>query len=170
MPVFVGLLRAINVGGTGMLAMKELAGLCTGIGFENVRTYIQSGNVIFESELTEKRIQAELERMLAERMGKKIDVMVRTAAELRAILDANPFPDREPAKVAVLFSSKTIPKELIDELKAPGGEQLHAGKREIYIYYPVGLGKSKLRLPAKLGALTARNINTVGKLAALAAT
>ncbi|HUZ65645.1 MAG TPA: DUF1697 domain-containing protein, partial [Acetobacteraceae bacterium] len=82
MSVFIALLRAINVGGTGMLPMKALAALCADLGFGKVRTYIQSGNVVFESSLSEDGVQAGLEQALAEKMGKRIDVVVRTAREL----------------------------------------------------------------------------------------
>ena len=167
MSTFVGLLRAINVGGTGMLPMKELSALCEGLGFEKVRTYIQSGNVILETTLSEKNVKTALEQALTEKMGKKIDVLVRSASELRAILQANPFPDAPPAKVAVVFLSGPVPKTLLEDLPAPGGEEVRGGNREIYIFYPNGMGRSKLKLPAIGGATTARNINTVAKLVAM---
>ncbi len=169
MSIFVALLRAVNVGGTGMLPMKELSAICVKLGFEKVRTYIQSGNVIFESALPERDIQAKLEQVLTKKMGKKIDVMVRSASELRSILEANPFPEAEPAKVMVVFLSHAAPKGILDNLAAPGGEEVRPGTREIYIYYPNGMGRSKLKLPPSLGAATARNINTVAKLVAMTA-
>ena len=105
MTTFIGLLRAVNVGGTGMLPMKILAAMCGDLGFANVRTYIQSGNVVFQSKLTREKTQAALERALAAHMGKKVDVMLRDLAELKAVLKANPFPEGEPAKIIVAFSS-----------------------------------------------------------------
>lgn len=164
MATFIALLRAINVGGTGMLPMKELSAMCLELGFEKVRTYIQSGNVVFESSLTEKTVQTRLEQVLIKRMGKKIDVIVRTASELLRVLEANPFAEMEPAKVIVLFLPSPVPTGLLNDLVAPGGEQVRSGKREIYIYYPNGMGRSKLKLPATGGPTTARNINTVAKL------
>jgi uncharacterized protein (DUF1697 family) len=166
--IFVALLRAINVGGTGMLPMKDLSAICTDLGFKKVRTYIQSGNVIFESALPEENVRAGLDQVLTRRMGKKVDVMVRSASELRSILEANPFPDAPPAKVAVLFLSHPAPKGILDNLAAPGGEEIRLANREIYIYYPNGMGRSKLKLPPTCGAATARNINTVTKLVAMA--
>ena len=142
--------------------------MCEGLGLDKVRTYIQSGNVIFESALSEKAARGRLEELLAKRMGKKMDVMVRTATELRAILDANPFPDAAPAKVSVIFMSGPVPKDVLKDATAPGGEKLGAGKRELYIYYPEGMGRSKLKIPRLKESGTARNINTVGKLVALA--
>jgi len=167
MTVFVALLRAINVGGTGMLPMKDLAALCTGCGLKDVRTCIQSGNVVFKSTLSERSITARLEKALAERMGKKVDVMLRTAVELRAALKANPFPHGKPAQVVVLFLAAPAPKGLLDGLAIPGPEEVHREGREIYIHYPNGIGRSKLKLPAAVVG-TARNLNTVARLAELA--
>ena len=96
-------------------------------------------------------------------MGKKIDVMVRTASELKSIFEANPFPHGKPAQVVVFFLAAPAPKDLLDGLSIPGPEEVHAAGREIYIHYPNGIGRSKLKLPsAALG--TARNLNTVAKL------
>ena len=148
--------------------MRDLSALCVDLGFSQARTYIQSGNVVFKSGLSKAQVQARLEGRLAERLGKKIDVMVRSAAELRAVLEANPFPQAQPARVAVIFLSRRPPKGMMDNLAAPGGEEVKLGKQEIYVYYPDGMGHSKLKLPTTGGAGTARNINTVAKLVALA--
>lgn len=142
--------------------------MCADIGFENVRTYIQSGNVVFKSRLGEKGIQAKLEKALEAKMGKKVDVVVRTAAELESVLKSNPFPDAIPAKVAVLFTSGAVPAGFAEKIVAPGGEEVQAAKREIYIYYPNGMGTSKLKLPRSETPFTARNINTVAKVLAIA--
>jgi uncharacterized protein (DUF1697 family) len=167
MTTYIALLRGINVGGTGILAMKDLAALCTRIGFGNPRTYIQSGNVLFESRLKEDEVRAKLTTALAAKMGKPIEVMVRTTAELRKILEGNPFPDREPAKVAVTFLGVRAPAKELEGLSGPGGEQVIAGLREVYVYYPDGMGRSKLKLPLGGAAATVRNINTVAKLLSL---
>jgi uncharacterized protein (DUF1697 family) len=167
MAVYIALLRGINVGGSGLLAMKDLVSLCTKCGFGNARTYIQSGNAIFESSLKEEGVRQALEKALAAKMGKPVDVIVRTAAEMRAVLEANPFPEKEPNKAVVLFLNGKPPADALRGLTGPAGEQVRAGKREIYVYYPEGQGRSKLRLPLKESA-TARNINTVAKLVALA--
>jgi uncharacterized protein (DUF1697 family) len=162
--IFIALLRGINVGGTGILQMKELAALCERLDFKDVRTYIQSGNVTFTSSLSEDAARSRLEKSLVVKMGKKIDVMVRTPAELRFVLSHNPFPNKEPAKVAVAFLCEPPPKDLLKNVVAPGGEQVQLGKREIYIYYPDGMGRSKLKLPLIGIASTIRNINTITKL------
>jgi len=168
MKVYIALLRGINVGGAGILAMKDLAGLCGKLGFANARTYIQSGNVIFECGLKEDAVRRKLEEALDAKMGKKIDVMIRTAAELRATLEANPFPDKEPNKVNVAFLAGKPPVEQLRGLTGPAGEQVRAGRREVYVYYPEGMGRSKLKLPLDGAAATIRNMNTVAKLTELA--
>jgi uncharacterized protein (DUF1697 family) len=167
MTAFVALLRAVNVGGTGKLSMSDLSKLCTKLGFKNVRTYIQSGNVIFESQLSETAIRTRLEEALTRVLGKRADVMVRTAAELQAVLDGNPFPNVEPARVGVYFQSDSVKKAQVTQVRGPDGEEVRLGKREFYIHFPNGMGKSKLKLPGGVG--TMRNINTVAKLAQLTA-
>ena len=110
MTVFVALLRAINVGGTGTLSMKELSAWCTNLGLVKVRTYIQSGNIVFESRLSEEAVRNKLEQTLAKNIGKRVDVVVRTASDLRSVLEANPFPDAQPEKIAVVFQSGPLPE------------------------------------------------------------
>ena len=150
-----------------MLPMKELSAMCSDLGFKNVRTYIQSGNVIFETPLAEKPVKSKLEEALAKRMGKQVDVAVRTSQELQTIIKGNPFSDVPPAKVAVFFLPTQAAKTLLENVVAPGGEEVRLGKREIYVYYPDGMGRSKLKVPLA-GQATARNINTVTKLVAMA--
>jgi uncharacterized protein (DUF1697 family) len=166
MTSYVALLRGINVGGTGLLPMQDLSRLCTECGLLSVRTYIQSGNVVFASAAAEKSIQAKLQKALAAKMGKPIHVMVRNAQEMRDVLAGNPFPDREPSKVAVAFLAEAPAGDLLQRMAAPGGEQVRIGRREIYIYYPDGMGQSKLKLTFA-GPATVRNINTVTKLVSM---
>jgi uncharacterized protein (DUF1697 family) len=93
MAVHIALLRAVNVGGTGKLPMAELKAICEGLGFRGVRTYIQSGNVVFASPLTQAAVKSRLEKALAARLGKPCAVLMRTAAELEATVAANPIPE-----------------------------------------------------------------------------
>jgi uncharacterized protein (DUF1697 family) len=167
MTTFVALLRAVNVGGTGKLPMKELVELCSDLGFDQVRTYIQSGNVVFKSKLSEKTVRTRLEKVLTERLGKPADVILRTATEMAAVWKGNPFPGAEPAKVGVFLMTDKVNKELMDRIVAPTGEEVRPGKRELYIYFPNGMGQSKLKIPGATG--TIRNINTVAKLVAMTA-
>jgi uncharacterized protein (DUF1697 family) len=148
--------------------MKELQALCTNLDLTNVRTYIQSGNVVFESRLSEAVLRSKLEAALSDRIGRRVSVMVRTASELRATLAANPFPDARRAQVGVVFLSATVPEALFAGLARPGGEELHAVKREVFIHYPNGMGRSKLKLPSDVADGTTRNLNTVAKLVAMA--
>ncbi|HEY3448660.1 MAG TPA: DUF1697 domain-containing protein [Myxococcales bacterium] len=165
--VYVALLRAVNVGGTGKLPMAELRALCEDAGFTGVSTYIQSGNVVLKSALPEKKVKATLEAALARKMGKPVGVSVRTGAELAAVLKANPFEKAQPNRVIVLFLDEVPAKGALDAVKIPGREQLSLKGRELFIHYPDGQGTSKLKLPlAKDG--TGRNLNTVAKLAELA--
>ena len=169
MTSYACLLRAVNVGGTGKLPMATLRAMCEAAGFTEVRTYIASGNVVLRSASSARQVQATLEASLARYAGKPVAVLVRTAAEMAAVLDANPFPDAAPNRVVVVFLDQPPPPDALHQASGQAGEQLVLGRREIYVHYPDGMGDSKLKVPgAKAG--TARNLNTVGKLAGMAAT
>ncbi len=167
MPAYVALLRAVNVGGTGKLSMADLRALCEAAGFSDVRTYIQSGNVVFGSRLAEARVKATLESRLAAHMGKPVGVIVRRASEMADVVKRNPFPERPPNRVVAVFLDAPAPKRALADLVAPDGEQAQLSGREIFIHFPNGQGRSKLKLPAAAKG-TARNMNTVTKLAAMA--
>jgi uncharacterized protein (DUF1697 family) len=169
MTVYVALLRAINVGGSGKLPMTKLKMLCDDLGFEDVRTYIQSGNVIFESRKTEEAVRKGLEAALGKVLRHPADVALRTAAEMAMVLAGNPFAKAPPAKVGVAFLGKHVSKGMLKDVTIPGKEEVGLGRREVYIHFPDGMGRSKLKLPKAWGPATVRNINTVGKLAAMAA-
>ena len=168
MGTYIALLRGINVVGANQLAMRDLVALCGECGFARARTWIQSGNAIFESRLKEEAVRKKLESSLAAKMPKPVAVMVRTPAEMRAVLAANPFADKEPSKVLVAFVAGAMPENPLAGLVTPGGEQVRLGTREIYVFYPEGMGRSKFRLPLKGVPVTMRNINTVAKLVELA--
>jgi uncharacterized protein (DUF1697 family) len=168
MTSFVALLRAVNVGGTGKLPMQDLTGMCESAGFSSVRTYIASGNVIFESNLSEKKVREELERRLLAYAGKPVSVAVRTAAEMAEVLARNPFPDAPPNRTVAIFLDAAPPDTALESISGRTDERVALGRREIYVVYGVDMAGSKLKIPAaKTG--TARNMNTVAKLAALAA-
>lgn len=88
--------------------MKELTSLCSGIGFSNARTYINSGNVLFESDLSETELRIRLEEALQEKTAKDIPVVIRSVQELRSILSSNPFPETEPSTVGVMLFSGPV--------------------------------------------------------------
>src|SRR5438477_2866843 len=136
---YIALLRAVNVGGTGKLAMTDLMQMCADIGFRNARTVIASGNLILESADSAAQVKAKLEQRLREYAGKQIGVVVRTAAEMAVVLKSNPFPKAPASYTVAIF----LPS-LISSLCC----------------------RSRLKIPAAKSG-TARNMNTVGKLAAM---
>jgi uncharacterized protein (DUF1697 family) len=163
---YAALLRAVNVGGTGTLPMSKLRAMCVDAGFARVKTYIASGNVAFDSKAAPSKVKAVLETALREEMGKPVGVTIRSAAELRAILKTNPFRRAEPKYTYVIFLDTAPPADALDHVRGQRDEELRLAAREIYVHYPSGMGRSKLRIPAA-SAGTARNINTVTKLAEL---
>jgi uncharacterized protein (DUF1697 family) len=165
---YVALLRAVNVGGSGALPMAKLQAMCVDAGFTRIETYIASGNVIFDSKATATRVKAELESRLLAHAKKPVGVVVRTAAEMASVLEAHPFAKMEAKYTHVVFLDARPPRDALDHAVGVDGERMALGKREIFIHYPNGAGRSRLRIPAaKTG--TARNLNTVAKLAELAA-
>jgi uncharacterized protein (DUF1697 family) len=163
MPRFVALLRAVNVGGTGKLPMSELKSMCEELGFTNVRTYIASGNVVFDANLSEAKIKAQLELRLQTYAGKPVGVLIRDAAEMRSVRDSNPFPEAPGNRNLVIFLDTIPPADTIVKVTGQADEKIALGTREIHVYYGEGMGHSKLKIPAaKTG--TARNMNTVAKL------
>jgi uncharacterized protein (DUF1697 family) len=164
MTTYVALLRAVNVGGTGKLPMTELRKLCEDAGFTRVRTYIASGNVVFDSTLAKRAVQQALERSLEAYAGKPVGVLIRTGKEMAAILAANPFSDEAPNRTVAIFLDAAPPADTLEHITGRHHEQVALGKHEIYVHYGDGMAKSKLKIPAaKTG--TARNINTLAKLA-----
>src|ERR1700688_5043966 len=164
---YVALLRAVNLAGTGKLPMSELKSMCDSSGFLNTRTYINSGKVFSESKLSEAAVKAKLEKCMASYAGKPVDVMVRTGPEMAAILAKNPFKSRAPNATVAIFLEERPPKDALKTITGQAEEQVALGGREIYVHYGAGMGRSKLKIPAaKKG--TARNMNTVAKLAAWA--
>jgi uncharacterized protein (DUF1697 family) len=168
MPTYIALLRAVNVGGTGKLPMTELKAMCVAEGFADVQTYIASGNVVFASGLPAAMVKAALEKRLAAYAGKPVGVIIRTAMELAAVLKANPFPRAQPNFTVAIFLDGPPPANTLAAIKGRQDEEVRLGKREIYVAYASGMGRSKLKIPAATKG-TARNINTIGKLVELAA-
>lgn len=165
---FIALLRAVNVGGTGKLPMAELKTICEKAGFKSVRTYIASGNVVFQSTKSEAQVKAALESALAAYAGKPVGVLVRSAAEMAAVLAGSPFKDKPGNLAHALFLSERPAANTLETISGKADEEFRLGLREIYLFYPSGAGTSKLRIPAAKAG-TARNMNTVAKLAEMAA-
>jgi uncharacterized protein (DUF1697 family) len=168
MTAWVALLRAVNVGGTGKLAMSELKAMCDELGFASAKTYIASGNVVFTSRKSEAAIKAALEKRLEAYAGKPVGVLVRSADEMAAVLADNPFPKLAPNRTMALFLDHAPPADTLKSVRGQKDEKIRLGRREIYIHYGEGMAQSKLVIPAgKTG--TARNMNTVATLAKMAA-
>ncbi len=177
MPRYVALLRAVNVGGNRLVKMSDLRDLYVARGLRDVVTYIQSGNIVFSSESSDSMaLQSELEAAFATRFGFAGDTVVRDAAELAAIIARNPFagqPDRAPEWLVVLFladqPSPTAEADLRQSYAGP--ETFSVSGKEVFLYYPSGMGRSKLTNVLLERSLqtrgTARNWNTVLKLAAM---
>jgi uncharacterized protein (DUF1697 family) len=173
---WVTLLRAVNLGPHGRLVMAEFRAFLTGLGFEGVRTVVQTGNAVFdapgEGGALEKRMEAEAEKQL----GLKTAFIVRTADEWRKLVAANPYPRQaadDPAHT-VLMALRSEPaagglETLRQAIKGP--EIVELVGRDAHLHYPVDIGHSKVTsalVERKLGVTgTARNWNTVLKIAAL---
>ena len=165
MSIRIALLRGINVGGNKKVVMSELRELAERLGLREPRTLLQSGNLVFRSD----KPPAQLERLLEGELD-AVAVVVRTCEEWRAVVERNPFPEeakRDPGRLVVMSLKQASDASTI---VWPGREQLHGDGRHIYLYYPDGMGTSKLTtalIERKIGTLgTARNWNTVMKLAA----
>jgi uncharacterized protein (DUF1697 family) len=168
MPTFIALLRAVNVGGTGKLPMTELKSMCELAGFTSVRTYIASGNVVFDSAKPAAKVKAALEDALLRYAGKPVRVLLRTAAEMAEVAAANPFPQAAPNRTVAIFLDDAPPADTLACVTGRKDEEIALGKREIYVHYGEGMAQSKLKIRAA-GDGTARNINTIAKLAQMAA-
>ena len=166
MTAFVALLRAVNVGGR-KLVMADLKAVADKLGFDSARTYIASGNLLFASSGSERHVKSALEAALTKHMGKTVGVMVRTAKEMAAVAKANPFASEPGNTVVAVFLDEAPPADAAKMAKNVADERIALGTREIYVHYPSGQGQSKLRIPAAAKG-TARNMNTVIKLAELA--
>ena len=169
MASYIALLRAVNVGGTGKLPMAELKAMCEAAGFHSVSTYIASGNVLFRSRLSEAAVKAALEKRLLDYAGRRVGVAVRTAADMADVVAGNPFAGAPGNRVVAIFLDAPPPPGALEAaMGRADDEALALGAREIYVRYGAGMASSRLRIPAA-SAGTSRNMNTVARLATLAA-
>ena len=167
MTAYVALLRGVNLTGSTTLRIADLKAIAEELGFEQVRTYIASGNLLFTSAKGEAAIKTALEAAVKRHMARDVGVMVRTAKELAHVVEANPFAGEPGNKVVAIFFDEAPPAGAIKAATNIADERLALGSREIYVHYPSGQGRSKLDLRSR-AAGTARNMNTVAKLAELA--
>lgn len=170
---YIALLRAVNVGGTGKLPMSDLKLMCEDIGFQRVRTYIASGNVLFDSRLSAAKAKAALEARLFSYAGKSVGVVIRTVEEMAGVLAHNPFAEMPGNRVVAIFMDDVLTTAALSQATGQRDEKIAFGQnlrsaREIYVHYGDGIADSKLKIAAAKSG-TARNMNTVAKLAELAA-
>jgi uncharacterized protein (DUF1697 family) len=173
---YVALLRGVNIGPRNRVAMPALREALEEAGFEDVKTYVQSGNVVLSSRAKAETVRRKVERVVADRFGLEIPVVVRTRAELAAVVKRNLLGKlaTEPKRYQVSFLEKKVPAKTLKELEAVAAptEKVVAHGREIYAWHPTGVARSKLwaTLAGKdLGVTaTSRNWSTVEALLELA--
>lgn len=173
---YIALLRGINVGGNTMIRMSELKHTFAALGFANVVSYINSGNIAFDTRKTEeKKLVAKIEKAIEQDFGKKVSVMVREQEHIERVLANNPYDGEFEShkEMHVLFLASELPPEAKQSLAdaVPSGERFSIIGREIYCHLPMGvadsyLGRGQLEKLVKV-AVTARNWRTVQKLAEL---
>ncbi|NED96021.1 DUF1697 domain-containing protein [Phytoactinopolyspora alkaliphila] len=179
MPRYVALLRGINVGGNTKVNMAELRSWVTALGYTDVSTYINTGNVVFTvddepSALgTDAALAAELEEQIERESGLRIPVLVRSRDEIADAIAANPFPDADPSKLIMAFMRDEPDAATLDQWASvdSGDDEIAATGSVVYLHCPGGLGRSKLgeRLLGRRGPLgTTRNLRTVRRLLELA--
>jgi len=169
---FVAFLRGINLGPTNKISMPSLRAMAEDLGYTDVATYINSGNLIINSTKKAATVEREISKGIKDTFAHQIDVTVRTPARLRKILAANPYPDGNPSQVTVAFLTKSPPtdaKQKVAEI-AQAYEPFSFAGQEVYVHYSQGLGRSKLaeKFSAIIGvSSTVRNIRTIEKVLAL---
>jgi uncharacterized protein (DUF1697 family) len=175
MATLVSLLRGVNVGGHKKLKMSQLAELYGSLGFTDVRTYVQSGNVVFSHDGgAAERVAKQIEKELKSRLNLDVTIFLRTPDELGDLAERNPFKKYEPNRVHITFLStkpNEIPTNRIDAARARG-ELFSVQNREVFLFLPNGQGKTKLSNSFFEKVLnvraTTRNWNTVTALLKMA--
>lgn len=165
MTSYAALLRGVNLGGSNKVAMPTLRALAEKLGYGEVRTYINSGNLTFTSRKRPTTLVTELQAALATELGLRIDVAVRTRVQLTDVLAANPYPDGDPSRVTVAFLTAGVAEDSETRVAAlQKTEEVTFAADEVYVHYPDGIGTSKLavQLSKALGvSCTVRNVRTV---------
>lgn len=178
MPTYIALLRGINIGGHKVINMESLRDLFRDAGFEGVRSYIQSGNVLFESRFrSSAKLTDRLESMVSDRLGWQIPIMVRSAAELCHAFESNPFvsePGIDPARLHTIFLSRPLTRREATTLEpaSGSGDRAVSMGSEVYVHYPNGTARATVtyaRIETQFGlAATVRNWRTVTALVQMA--
>ena len=178
MPIVISMLRGVNVGGHNKIKMDALRALYESLKFTGCQTFIQSGNVIFKTkERNLAKLTSQIQTAIERRFGFRPDVILRTSDELRDVIARNPFAKRrsiEPGKLIIAFLAGAPAPQARDNLLKlkTDPEELRIDGRELYIYYPNGMGRSKLTWSLIERTLkvsgTCRNWNSVTKMLAIA--
>ena len=174
MPAYVAMLRGINVSGHKPIKMEDLRALCGDLGFWDVETYVQSGNIVLQSALENPNIIAKrIGTKIIESFGFEVPVIVRTSKEMRNVISNNPFLKEngiDSSKLHVTFLSEIVQKTSLQELAelSTSPDRFHPAPREIYVYCQIGYGRTKLSNVGIEKALsvtaTTRNWKTTNKL------
>jgi uncharacterized protein (DUF1697 family) len=166
---YVALLRGVNLVGKSTLKMADLKAIAADLKLDDARTYIASGSLLFTSNEPEEKLRRKLEKALQAHMSNEVRVMLRTAAEMEEVVRANPFSDQPANSVQAFFMNEPPPADLLATVRNQADdERIATGPREVFVAYgEKGIGKSRLRIPTAESG-TARNMNTVAKLAELA--
>ena len=148
MPVYVALLRGINLGGHKKIKMDELRASLAAMGFAEVKTYIQSGNVVFKAaKISDKALSRKIEASILSNFGHSVSVIIRTAEEIQQVISNNPFlkePDVDPTKLHVMFLSEPPAQSAVKELETfvLKPDQFRSLNKELYFYLPNGVAES----------------------------
>jgi uncharacterized protein (DUF1697 family) len=141
MTAYVVLLRAVNVGVTGKLPMSNLKSMRNDLGFTRVETYIASDNIdiVFVSKASAAKVKSDLEARLLDYAGKKVGVLVHTAAEMKGVRERNPFPKAAPNYTSAIFLDGPPPRDALEAAVGVSDEEIGLGTREICVHYPSGM-------------------------------
>jgi uncharacterized protein (DUF1697 family) len=169
---YIAFLRGVNLGPTNKIAMPALRAMAEDLGYTDVATYINSGNLIVSTPKKAATVEREISKAIKDTFGRPIDVTVRTPAQLKEVLAENPYPDGNPSQVTVAFLTKAPAKDAKDRVAAVAKnyEPFAFAGQEVYVNYSQGIGKSKLaeKFSDIIGvSSTVRNIQTVERVLAL---
>ncbi len=162
MAAYIAMLRGVNVAGHNTIKMEVLRGLCQGLGFQNVETYVQSGNIVFQAATENPAgLSKRIGETILQSCGFDTPIIVRTSKEMRNVIANNSFLKEkgvDSSKLHVTFLSETAQRGLVKKLEtlATSPDRFHAASHEIYLYCPGGYGKTKLSNSAVEKALSVR--------------
>lgn len=173
MTTWVVLLRAVNVGGSRKLPMADLRTTCQAAGFGDVRSHIQSGNLVLSADADAAAVEARIERAIRERFGFATDAIARSAGQWRGYVTGNPMPGpaaAAPSRVMLVLSRQPPDAGAVAGLQrhALDGEEIAAAGDALWVHFPQGAGRSRLAAALGRAGATARNWSTVLKLDAMA--